>query len=355
MATFRERESGWWQAIVRRRGYPVESKTFPRKIDAEAWARDIENQIDRGIFVSRAEAENTTLADALDRYRKEITAKKRSKATEEYRVKYWTASSLAPRMLATIRRADVAAWRDRRLAEGVKPATARLELALLSHVFTICQKEWGIEVDNPVSKIRMPAVDNARNRRLVGDEEARLLAAIDEPGYSVLAEKGDRRNIWMPALVRVALETAMRQGELLSLRWSNVDLVNRVAHLLITKNGNPRDVPLSKAAIKALKGLPRTLKGKVFGTTASAVKQSYARAVARARREYMKECEAAGIEPKPGFLEDLTFHDLRHEATSRLAEKLAMHELMKVTGHKDARMLARYYHPRAADLAKKLG
>lgn len=355
MATFRERDSGWWQAIVRRRGYPDQSKTFQRKSDAEAWARDVENQIDRGIFVSRVEAENTTLTDALDRYRREISAKKRSAAPEEYRIRRWEESKLAPRMLATIRRTDIAAWRDARLAEGVRPATARLELALLSHVFTICQKEWGIEVDNPVSKIRMPAVDNARDRRLVADEESRLLAAIDDPGPSVLAEKGDRRNIWMSALVRVALETAMRQGELLSLRWSNVDLVNRVAHLPITKNGSPRDVPLSKAAIKALKSLPRTLKGKVFGTTASAVKQSYSRAVARARREYVKECEKEGIEPKQGFLEDLTFHDLRHEATSRLAEKLALHELMKVTGHRDTRMLARYYHPRAADLAKKIG
>jgi integrase len=99
----------------------------------------------------------------------------------------------------------------------------------------------------------------------------------------------------------------------------------------------------------------RLRRGKVFPTTQSALQQSFTRAVARGRRLYLADCEREGREPEPGFLEDLTFHDLRHEATSRLAEKLQMHELMRVTGHKDTRMLARYYHPRAEDLARKLG
>ena len=166
---------------------------------------------------------------------------------------------------------------------------------------------------------------------------------------------GDRRNIFMPALVRVAIETAMRQGELLALTWVNVDLASRVARLPDTKNGTVGNVPLSTAAVEALRGLPRSIGGRVFATTASAVKQSWVRAVARATRNYLADCNAQGREPADGFLAGLTFHDLRHEATSRLAEKLALHELMKVTGHRDTRMLARYYHPRAEDLAKKLG
>lgn len=79
------------------------------------------------------------------------------------------------------------------------------------------------------------------------------------------------------------------------------------------------------------------------------------RAVTRAQRNYLADCKTNDREPVAGFLDELTFHDLRHEATSRLSEKLALHELMKVTGHKDTRMLARYYHPRAEDLARKLG
>jgi len=185
-----------------------------------------------------------------------------------------------------------------------------------------------------------------------------LLAALDDPGDAVKTKDKDRRNEETPKIARWAVETAMRQGEILALEWKNVDLKKRTAHLPDTKNGTSRTVPMSSAATALLapaSNLQVSQKGKVFPTTASALKQSFTRAVARGRRLYLTDCEKAGTEPAEGFLEGLTFHDLRHEATSRLAEKLQMHELMKVTGHKDSRMLARYYHPRAEDLALKLG
>lgn len=330
MATFKQRESGWWQAVVRRKGHPQQSKTFPSKLDAEKWARDIENQIDRGIFVPREEAERTTLHEALERYQREVGSSKKGKNQETYRIKAWQAEELATRSLASLKQADFAKWRDERLAAGVAPATVRLDLAVISHLFTIAVKEWGLHLENPIKRIRLPAVANARDRRLEGDEEARLLAEMDSPAAG-------RSNPWIKPLVRFAIETAMRQGELLALEWKHVDLKKRVAHIHLTKNGDPRDVPLSSTAVEILSALPRSISGQVFPTTASAVKQSFTRATKRAE------------------IEDLHFHDLRHEATSRLADKLAMHELMKVTGHKDTRMLARYYHPRAEDLAKKLG
>ena len=130
----------------------------------------------------------------------------------------------------------------------------------------------------------------------------------------------------------------MRQGELLALRWERVDLEARTAYLEDTKNGEARTVPLSSRAVAVLEALPRSANGRVFPITAQAVKLSWGRA-----------CKRAGIK-------GLHFHDLRHEATSRLAEKLPnLIELAAVTGHKDLRMLKRYYHPRAADLARKLG
>ncbi len=330
MATIKQRESGWWQAVVRRKGHPQQSKTFPSHSDAEKWARDIENQIDRGIFVPREEAERTTLHEALERYAKEVSAGKKGKTQEIYRIKAWQSEKLATRTLASLKQADFAKWRDDRLEAGVAPATVRLDLAVISHLFTIAVKEWGLHLENPIKRIRLPAVANARDRRFEGDEEARLLAEMDSPAAG-------RSNPWIKPLVRFAIETAMRQSELLALEWKHVDLKKRVAHIPKTKNGDPRDVPLSSTAVEILSALPRSIGGQVFPTTASAVKQSFARATKRAE------------------IEDLHFHDLRHEATSRLAEKLAMHELMKVTGHKDTRMLARYYHPRAEDLAKKLG
>jgi integrase len=347
-----------WQAKVRRRGYPGQSRTFERKVDAETWARGVENEMDRGVFVSRAEAEATTLKEALERYEREVTPKKRGADQERYRIRALLALPLAKRTLAGIRGAEVARLRDDELARGLAPASVVKTLALLSHFFETARKEWGIEVDNPVKKISKPKIDNARERRLSVEEERYLLAALDDPGDAVKVKDGDRRNEWTPRIARWAIETAMRQGEILALDWQHIDLEKRTAHLPETKNGTTRTVPLSSAAVSLIRpagNVTPLRKGKVFPTTASALKQSFSRAIARGRRLYVTDCEKADIEPEPGFLENLTFHDLRHEATSRLAEKLQMHELMRVTGHKDTRMLARYYHPRAEDLARKLG
>jgi integrase len=340
MAAFEQRESGWWQAKIRRKGLPTQSRTFERKMDAEAWARDIENKMDRGIFVDRSAAENTTLHGALERYELEVSIFKDGHDVEKWRIKQWKDDKLSQCSLASLRASDFAKWRDKRL-EFVSASTVKKDLAVISHLFTVAAKEWGIAVENPIRSISLPSEDNSRNRRLEGDEEIRLLNALAESGA------GERANIWMKPLVQLAIQTAARQSELLALEWSNVDLSKSVIRFFgkertdgkrRTKNGDKlRDVPLSSRAKEILSELPRAISGKVFPTTASAVKQSFSRACKRAE------------------IEDFTFHDLRHEATSILAEKLQMHELMKVTGHKDSRMLARYYHPRAEDLAKKLG
>jgi integrase len=298
--------------------------------------------------VSRAEAERTLLSEALDRYENEISRFKKGYEEESYRIKKWKRHKLAHCSLAALKASDVAKYRDERLDSGAAAATVRLELAVLSHLFTIANKEWGLPVPNPVSNIRLPKVENSRSRRLEGDEEVRLLKALTAPA-------GNRSNTWIKPIVILAIETAMRQKELLSLEWKHIDLVKQVAHLPATKNGDARDVPLSTRAVSVFKKLPRSIEGMVFPTTKSALKQSWARAVSRARYAYVAECEEKGITHKPDFLTDLRFHDLRHEATSRLADRLALHELMRVTGHKDTRMLARYYHPRAEDLAKKIG
>ena len=130
----------------------------------------------------------------------------------------------------------------------------------------------------------------------------------------------------------------MRRGELLQLRWEYVDLQRKVAHLPMTKNGESRDVPLSKAAVSLLEKLPRSIDGRVFATSADALKKSFARA-----------CERANIQ-------NLHFHDLRHEATSRLATKVPNVILLaRITGHKDLKMLNRYYHVSPEALAEMIG
>lgn len=333
MATFQKR-SGNWRAIITKKGFPRQSRTFDSKADAEKWARDIEREMDVGVFVSRKEAEQTSLNEALDRYEREVTPAKKGAAQERLRIRAWKRDPLAARSLAGIRGSDLAEWRDKRLAGGTSPTTIRNDLAVISHLFSVATREWGMEsLSNPVEKIRLPAVPRARDRRLDhrpdenGEtEEARLLASCDDGPA------------WLGPMVRLALETGMRQGELLALRWQNIDMDRKAAKLLDTKNGERRDVPLSSTAITVLEALPRNLNGMVFSIKTMAVVHAFQRA-----------CKKAGIE-------DLRFHDLRHEATSRLFEKgLNPMEVASITGHKTLAMLKRYTHLRAEDLARRLG
>lgn len=122
-----------------------------------------------------------------------------------------------------------------------------------------------------------------------------------------------------------------------------------------TINGEDRTIPLSTTAVTILSTLPRSLSGKVFAITPDALTRAFTRAVSRSRKKYEEKCREASMETNDAHLADLHFHDLRHEATSRLADIFEAHELAKVTGHKDLKMVLRYYHPRAEDLAKKLG
>jgi integrase len=362
MATIRQQVNGRWQAIVRRAGHPQQSKTFAREKDAANWAKATELEMDRGRWTDSTAAEKVTLGDLLVRYEQEVSVKKKGAAQEASRIAFWKAHKLSKRSLASIKSVDFAKFVSERQAGGAAAATIRNDLAVISNLYSVANKRWGISIANPASGrvLDLPRENNARDRRFERDEETRLFAALADPGDAVKAEAGDRRNIWILPMVRLAIETAMRQGELLSIDWKHVDLMRRVIHLPDTKNGTSRDVPLSSAAVAVLDALPKskTRSGPVFATSPSAIKQSWVRAVGRARRAYVDELRAAGMEPgaieEDSLLKNLHFHDLRHEATSRLAEVFALHELMKITGHKDTRMLARYYHPRAEDLAKKL-
>lgn len=333
MAAYQKR-SGNWRAIITRKGYPRLSRTFDSKADAERWAGEIEGEIRRGVFVDRREAEETTLLEALDRYEREVTPAKKGAAQERQRIRAWKRDQLALRFLASIRGTDLAAWRDKRLAGGASPTTVRNDLAVISHLFTVASKEWGMEsLSNPVEKIKVPAAARARDRRL--DPEADRDGLTEETWLLAACDAGPH---WLGPMVRLALATAMRQGELLALQWEDIDFNRKVARLHDTKNGDRRDVPLSSAAIKALKDLPRNISGKVFNIGTMAVVHAFQRA-----------CKRTGIE-------DLRFHDLRHEATSRLFEKgLNPMEVAAISGHKTLQMLKRYTHLRAEDLVTRLG
>jgi len=325
-----------YRARIRRRGFPPQTKTFETKGEAEAWERMILSEMDRGVFVSRATAERTTLFECLERYAEEIVPHKRGKRQDLSRIKVLKSLPLAKCYMASIRGSDLASLRDKMLVEGKKASTVVKYLAVISHLFNIARKEWGMEsLANPVELIRKPVVNNGRERRLEEGEEEKLLRACRAQG-----------NHWLEPLVIFAIETAMRKGECLKVEWKHINLADRVACLpgKITKNKKYREVPLSTRAIETLKGLPRPITGKVFGTTDDASRKAYGKCC--------KDAVAKNGDPEP--IKDLTFHDLRHEATSRLAGSYSAQDLAKIVGHTDLKMTLRYYHPRGKDLAKRL-
>jgi integrase len=182
---------------------------------------------------------------------------------------------------------------------------------------------------NPIPLVKKPASPQGRSRILSADELNRL--------FEALKPRVKNANIWLLPLTKFALETAMRRGELLGLHWEHIDLQKRTAYIPLTKNGTSRTVPLSHAAIEILSTLPHNLKGQVFPITNFALSAAIERARRKAR------------------LEDFHFHDLRHMAITRLAEKLPnLIELSAVSGHRSLAMLKRYYHPNAELLAQKI-
>lgn len=369
MATLRKKGPYQWHAQIRRKGWPQQTRTFNTQAEAKAWATMIEREMDAGVFVSRNEAESTSFANALGMYAEQVTSKKRSNASELSRIKALQRHPLALRSLASIRGADMASYRDQRLSEGLAAATVRRELALISHVFTIARKEWRMEsLSNPVELIRQPSVDDARDRRILSanvwtlkDDEL-ICEHLDE--LEMICRHS--RSTELPQIVRFAVETGMRRSEITGLLRTNIDLEKRTALLPLTKNGSARGVPLSSFAVEILKRQPKREDGRVFKSRPDTITKAFMDALDDARRAYEAGLTLhlgyEGVQPErilqtigeAPFLTNLRLHDLRHEATSRLAEIFPLHELTKITGHQDTRMLMRYYHPKAEDLAKKL-
>ena len=243
---------------------------------ARAWARKAEAEMDQGEFVCRAEAESTTLGQLLKRYRSEVTPRKKGIGPETARIGALLRNKLARRFVSNIRSSDIAEFRDHRL-KTVCPGTVKRDLTILSHLYEVSRKEWGIEVRNPVRDVSVTGADVARNRRLGKDVESDL----DEELELISACESARNKFLLP-VVLLALETAMRQGELVRLKWRHIDLGRRTAFLPDTKNGQPRTVPLSPKALETFRALGPNLVEDVFPSlTTEAIKKCYRRAVHR--------------------------------------------------------------------------
>lgn len=323
MATFRKRSNAW-QVRIQRSGYPDQSKTFKTRAEALAWARHIEAELDKGVSFCQTKRDQVVLKELLEKYLNEVTHKKKHSDVEGYRVKAWMKHPISERPVTSIKGEDIARWRDERLKLGKSPNTIRLELSVLSNLFNLASSEWGFEsLTNPTTKIKLPKLPSGRARRLGDDELQRIILNSDSE--------------FLKDIVIFAVETAMRRGEIVSIEWSNVNLKKRTVLIPFTKNGESREIPLSPLALSVLQSLPHHAGGKVFDITAHAITIAFGRA-----------CKRAG-------LNNLHFHDLRHEAVSRLFERgFSLPEVATISGHKTWTMLRRYTHLSAEKIAQKL-
>ena len=316
------KKNGKFHVRVRRKGYPTQCQSFVFKADARSWAAKTERALDSGLLCDYS----ITLYELLERYLIEITVRKRSINQETYRLRAIQRHKISQYRISQIKPIHISDFRDERLAVVGGWAVIK-DINLLSHAFKVAQQDWGYDaLENPIAKIRKPKPEKPRDRRLVEGEFDRLIASAlmsEEPIFHCLIE--------------FAIETGMRRGELLSTLWSDVHIEESYIHLPMTKNGSSRDVPLSSRARSILSELPNGRSGVVFPIQFEALKGLWKRS-----------CKRAGIK-------DLHFHDLRHEATTRFFEKgLNVMEVAAITGHKDLRMLQRYTHLRATDIASKL-
>lgn len=346
-----------WQARVIRKGFPQQNKSFDTKAEAQAWGSEIETQMRQGTFVENKAHLETTIGELIQRrldtdpslhvlpngplVTKNTMYLKYRLLNLKERLGMYSVENLTPQVLAK--------YRDERL-KVVSPGTLLREIAVLEGLFKIARNDWGMQLPNPFSKFIRPEYHGRRDRILSAAELERLW--VELKSRDELWEPRKAKNNINPHLLplaKLALETAMRRSEMLELTWDRVDLERRVAYLEKTKNGKPRTVPLSSAAVaiiqevaEARKKMPlegiEAASNRIFPISYRVVDQAWSRAVKRAN------------------IKDFRFHDLRHQAITNMAKKIPnVIELSRISGHSNLKMLEIYYSTRPEDLALKLG
>ncbi|RMM27296.1 Integrase/recombinase protein [Pseudomonas syringae pv. pisi] len=331
MASYRKR-SGGWRAEVVKLGIR-DSQTFPTKAAAQAWATHREAEILAGAGKPKA-GNHMTLSEALRRYKRDVSPTKAGQRWEELRLeKMDNELTFVGEMIGDVTADQIADWRDLRLKKVASPSVRR-DMTLLSSVFEIAKREWKCCTINPVREVKRPSNGRPRDRRVSALEENALinrLGFVEGLPPSTLQQE-------LAYAFLLALETAMRQGEILGLKARDVRLKDRYVRLELTKNGESRNVPLTRRAGELLQILVGERDGdsRVFRLGSAS-----ADAMFRKIRDEL-------------HIIDLHFHDTRHEATTRLARKVDVLDLARITGHKDPRSLMVYYNATATEMAARL-
>jgi integrase len=322
MASITKQENGRWRAQIYVSGKRA-SKTFNTKSAAKSWAARKESDLE----TPQVAASRLTFGEVMDRYSREVSANKRGARPEMIRIERIKRDKLGKVEMGKLASADLADWRDRRLQE-VKGSTVRREMEQIGAILNHAVREWEMLEKNPISTVRRPSDGKARDRRPSRSEIERLRLAGGKRLDTII---GRTMHAWL-----FAIETAMRAGEIANLTWGDTNLSKRFVHLPETKNGSSRNVPLSAEAARLIESLPRDFGDDVFGLTSSQITSQWRKITGRAQ------------------VVDLTFHDSRHEAITRLARKIDVLDLARMTGHRDLRQLQRYYNPTATEIAKRL-
>lgn len=288
------------------------------------WGRERHEELKNGVRKCK-----NTLREALFRYRDEVSPKKKGHRWEHVRLNKIARDPIADKEIRTLAASDFASWRDRRLLE-VQPGSVLRERNLLHAVIETAIRDWSWPIENPMKGVRWPPQPKSRDRRISQDEIQRICFAL---GYTEGAPNNTSQKIAVAFLF--ALETGMRIGEILGLVWSRINIEESYALLDKTKNGDARKVALSNEAKRLLKLLSPNNKS-VFGVSPAIRDALFRKAVRRAQ------------------IEDLRFHDSRHEAITRLARKLTLLDLAKMVGCRDPKTLQVYYNPTATEIAQQL-
>lgn len=316
------RRDGKWRASVRLAGFPSESRSFHSRVEARQWAQEREAELRSG---KPTKASTATLGDALRRYARDVSPSKKGARWERLRIDAMAREPFAATRMEKLSPPLIAEWRDARL-QNVAPGTVYREMNLLGSVLEIARREWHWIRDNPMRDVRRPKQPPPRRRRITDDEINRICLAL---GYVWPAKPANTSQRVALAFL-FALETAMRAGEILSLNPATVHLSERYVDLPKTKNGDARQVPLSRRAVEILE-----LVGPGFGIEPALRDALFRKAKLRAQT-------------------DVRFHDARAEAIWRLSKKLDVLQLAEMIGHRDINSLRFYYRETAADLAKRL-
>jgi integrase len=313
-----------YRAQIRRRGFPPVTATFGRKTDADKWARETESDMSRRRYFPQHEAERHTLTELVDRQLEAVKMDRPHDYERQRVILGWWKEKLGDYTLATLTPDLIGRHRDQlQTKEGLSAGTVNRYLSALSKAFTNAVKEWHWLPDNPLARVSKKTEPRGIVRYLSDDERAALLEACRESEYKPLY-----------LIVLFAITTGMRRGELLGLRWQDIDLERRIAVLHNTKNGDRRSVPIVPEVADLLREHGKVRKignDQVFVSDGPAEVWLF-------DKHWYQALSAAKIK-------DFRFHDLRHTAASYLAMSGATTaEIAAVLGHRTLQMVKRYAH-----------